>query len=49
MTDAGQKQNLGLELTQVGSAIAIRGENDMSTLEILDSYNSEVRRGYRVP
>lgn len=35
-------------MTQVGSAIAIRGENDMSTLEITDSYNSEVRRGYRV-
>lgn len=49
VTDAeGKKQNLGLELTQVASAIAIRGENDMSTLEITDSYNSEVRRGYRV-
>ena len=44
----GKKQNLGVELTQVASGVAIRNENDISTLELTDSYNSEVRRGDRV-
>lgn len=48
-TDAnGKKYNAGLELTQVASGIAVRGENDISTLELTDTYNAEVRRGDRV-
>ncbi|ENW88015.1 MULTISPECIES: LysM peptidoglycan-binding domain-containing protein [Acinetobacter] len=48
-TDAnGKKYNAGLELTQVASGIAVRGENDITTLELTDTYNAEVRRGDRV-
>src|SRR5690606_2597477 len=48
-TDAkGKKYNAGLELIQVASGVAIRGENDITTLELTDTYNSEVRRGDRV-
>ncbi|AXY61473.1 LysM peptidoglycan-binding domain-containing protein [Acinetobacter sp. WCHAc010052] len=48
-TDAkGKKYNAGLELTQVASGIAIRGENDITTLELTNTYNGEVRRGDRV-
>lgn len=48
-TDAkGKKYNAGLELTQVASGIAIRGENDITTIELTDTYNGEVRRGDRV-
>ncbi|MEJ2900392.1 LysM peptidoglycan-binding domain-containing protein [Acinetobacter sp. NS-4] len=48
-TDAkGKKYNAGLELTQVASGVAVRGENDITTLELTDTYNSEVRRGDRV-
>lgn len=36
------------ELTQVASGIAVRGENDITTLELTDTYNAEVRRGDRV-
>ncbi|WP_168526407.1 LysM peptidoglycan-binding domain-containing protein [Acinetobacter sp. A3] len=49
LTDAnGQKLNAGLELTQVATGIAVRGENDITTLELTDTYNAEVRRGDRV-
>ena len=49
LTDAnGQKFNAGLELTQVATGIAVRGENDITTLELTDTYNAEVRRGDRV-
>lgn len=49
MTDSkGQKQNLGRELIQVASGILIQTENDISTLELTNSYNAEVRRGDRV-
>ncbi|WP_353144519.1 LysM peptidoglycan-binding domain-containing protein [Acinetobacter pragensis] len=49
LTDAnGKKYNAGLELVQVASGIAIRGENDITTLELTDTYNEEVRRGDRV-
>ncbi|WP_411687660.1 LysM peptidoglycan-binding domain-containing protein [Acinetobacter indicus] len=44
----GKKYNAGLELTQVASGIAVRGENDITTLELTDTYNAEVRRGDRV-
>lgn len=44
----GKKFNAGLELNQVASAIAVRGENDIVTLELTDTYNGEVRRGDRV-
>lgn len=44
----GKKFNAGLELIQVAAGIAIRGENDITTLELTDTYNSEVRRGDRV-
>ena len=48
-TDAnGKKYNAGLELIQVASAVAVRGENDITTLELTDTYNAEVRRGDRV-
>ncbi|BCU63372.1 hypothetical protein F941_02576 [Acinetobacter bouvetii DSM 14964 = CIP 107468] len=49
LTDAnGKKFNAGLELNQVASGIAVRGENDIVTLELTDTYNGEVRRGDRV-
>lgn len=44
----GKKQNLGVELTQVASGVAITSENDITTVELTDSYNGEVRRGDRV-
>ena len=44
----GKKYNAGLELIQVASGIAIQSENDIITLELTDTYNSEVRRGDRV-
>ncbi|WP_425918317.1 LysM peptidoglycan-binding domain-containing protein [Acinetobacter sp. TSRC1-2] len=44
----GKKYNAGLELIQVASGVAVRGENDITTLELTDTYNSEVRRGDRV-
>ena len=38
LTDAtGKKFNAGTELTQVASGIAIRGENDITTLELTDT------------
>ncbi|RKG29239.1 LysM peptidoglycan-binding domain-containing protein [Acinetobacter tianfuensis] len=49
LTDAnGKKYVAGLEMTQVASGIAVRGENDITTLELTDTYNQEVRRGDRV-
>jgi len=44
----GKKFNAGLELIQVAAGVAVRGENDITTLELSDTYNSEVRRGDRV-
>ncbi|TCB51282.1 LysM peptidoglycan-binding domain-containing protein [Acinetobacter terrestris] len=44
----GKKYNAGLELIQVASGVAVRGENDITTLELTDTYNAEVRRGDRV-
>ena len=44
----GKKFNAGLELIQVAAGVAVRGENDITTLELNDTYNSEVRRGDRV-
>lgn len=46
--EQGKKQNLGVELLQVASGVAVRNENDITTVELTDSYNSEVRRGDRV-
>ena len=49
LTDAtGKKFNAGTKLTQVASGIAIRGENDITTLELTDTYNEEVRRSDHV-
>lgn len=48
-TDAnGKKYTTALELQQVASGIAVRGEGDVTTLELTDSYNAEVRRSDRV-
>ena len=48
-TDAnGKKYTAALELQQVASGIAVRNEGDVTTLELTDSYNAEVRRGDRV-
>ena len=48
-TDAnGKKYTAALELQQVASGIAVRSEGDVTTLELTDSYNAEVRRGDRV-
>lgn len=44
----GKKYTVALELQQVASGIAVRGEGDVTTLELTDSYNAEVRRGDRV-
>ncbi|KQQ68289.1 LysM peptidoglycan-binding domain-containing protein [Acinetobacter sp. Leaf130] len=44
----GKKHSLGIELQQVASGIAISSEKDITTLELTDSYDSEVRRGDRV-
>ncbi len=41
----GKKYNAGLELTEVASAVASATENEVTTLELTDSYNAEVRRG----
>ena len=41
----GKKVNAGLELTEVASAVAVGNENDVTTLELTDSYNAEVRQG----
>lgn len=41
----GKKFNAGLELTEVASAVAVANENDVTTLELTDSYNAEVRQG----
>lgn len=49
MLDAnGKKYNAGLEIVQVASGIATKQTGDLTTLEITDSYNSEIRRGYFV-
>ena len=48
-TDAnGKKYIAALELQQVASGIAVRSEGEVTTLELTDSYNAEVRRGDRV-
>ncbi len=48
-TDAnGVKYNAGVELNQVASAVAVRGQDGITTLELTDSYDREVRRGDRV-
>ena len=48
-TDAnGKKYTAALELQQVASGFAVRSEGDVTTLELTDSYNAEVRRGDRV-
>lgn len=48
-TDAnGKKYTAALELQQVASGIAVRSEGEVTTLELTDSYNAEVRRGDRV-
>jgi len=46
--EQGKKHNLGVELLQVASGVAVRNENDITTVELTDSYNGEVRRGDRV-
>ncbi|EPO0305528.1 LysM peptidoglycan-binding domain-containing protein, partial [Acinetobacter baumannii] len=44
----GKKHSLGVELLQVASGVAVSSEKDITTLELTDSYNAEVRRGDRV-
>ncbi|WP_122900843.1 LysM peptidoglycan-binding domain-containing protein [Acinetobacter sp. B51(2017)] len=44
----GRKYPIALELTQVATAIASKNTGDITTLEISDTYNYEVRRGDRV-
>ena len=41
----GKKVNAGIELTEVASALAVAGENDVTTLELKESFDAEVRRG----
>lgn len=41
----GKKYNAGQELTEVASAVAVADENEITTLELTDSYNAEVRKG----
>ncbi|MFW2075010.1 LysM peptidoglycan-binding domain-containing protein [Acinetobacter gerneri] len=41
----GRKINAGIELIQVATGQAVEQKNDISTLEITDSYNQEVRKG----
>lgn len=49
MLDAnGKKYNAGLEIIEVASGIATKQADDITTLELTESYNSEVRRGYIV-
>jgi len=49
LTDTnGKKYVAGLEMTQVASGIAVRDENDITTLELTESFTGEVRRGDRV-
>ncbi|WP_407412541.1 LysM peptidoglycan-binding domain-containing protein [Acinetobacter sp.] len=48
-TDAkGRKYPVALELTQVATAIASKNSDDITTLEITDTFSYEVRRGDRV-
>jgi hypothetical protein len=48
-TDAkGRKYPIALELTQVATVIASKNSADITTLEITDTFNYEVRRGDRV-
>lgn len=44
----GKKYTIALELLQVASATAVANENEITTLELTDSYNAEVRRGDHV-
>ena len=44
----GKKYNAGIELLEVASGVAIQGENGITTLELTDTYATEVRRGDRV-
>ncbi|MFX5835041.1 LysM peptidoglycan-binding domain-containing protein [Acinetobacter baumannii] len=44
----GKKHSLGIELLQIASGVAVSSEKDITTLELTDSYNAEVRRGDRV-
>ena len=44
----GRKYPIALELTQVATAIASKNNSDITTLEITDTFNYEVRRGDRV-
>lgn len=41
----GNKINAGIELVQVAAGLAVEQKNDISTLELTDSYQQEVRRG----
>ena len=44
----GRKYPIALELTQVATAISTKNTADITTLEITDTFNYEVRRGDRV-
>lgn len=49
LTDtAGQKYNAGVELTQVASGVVTRSTDDLTSIELTNSYDQEVRRGDRV-
>ena len=49
MLDAkGKKYNAGSEIVEVASGIATKQTDDMTTIEVTDSYNAEIRRGYIV-
>ena len=49
LTDAaGKKYNAGLELTQVAAGVVVRSENEMTSIELTNSYNQEVRRNDRI-
>ena len=48
MNEKGKKYTAGLELNQVATGVAVASENDITTIELTDSFNAEVRRGDRV-
>ncbi|WP_343682872.1 LysM peptidoglycan-binding domain-containing protein [Acinetobacter baylyi] len=45
LDEHGKKRIIGIELLQVASGIATQSENDITTMELTQSFNSEVRRG----
>lgn len=45
LDEHGKKRILAVELIQVASGIAVQSEQEITTLELTDTYNAETRRG----